>query len=194
MAKRGRPFTYQHEDEKPVTVSLRIPRDLYERMSRYAARHRQSVTELLLDGLTWRLEQDDPRGESMGDISYYDNTVLQELVKPAHLIDALIPFDEDLATFQESKAKALPDISNYDNTVIQENASAKRTGRPGTIRESILKLLREHPEGLSAEQIRGLLNAQKPIGDTLQGLRRSNLVRTEGNGREMRYFLAYESR
>ena len=51
-----------------------------------------------------------------------------------------------------------------------------------------LNLLREHPEGLSAEQIRGLLNATKPIGDTLQGMRRGNLVRTEGSGREMRYF------
>jgi hypothetical protein len=192
MAKRGRPFTYQSEDEKPVTVSLRIPRDLHDRMSRYAARHRQSVTELLLDGLTWRLEQDDPRRQSIGDISYYDNTVLQELVKPVHLLDGLIPFDEDLATFQESGAKALPDISNYDNTAIQENASVKRTGRPGTMREPILKLLREHPEGLSAEQIRGLLNPEKPIGDTLQGLRRSNLVRIEGSGREMRYFLAGE--
>ena len=192
MVKRGRPFTYQSEDEKPITVSLRIPRDLHDRMSRYAARHRQSVTELLLDGLTWRLEQDDPRRESMDNRSYYDNTVIQELRKPLHLVDALIPFDEDFATFQESNAKALPDISNYDNTVIQENASAKQTGRPGRMRESILKLLREHPEGLSAEQIRGLLNAQKPIGDTLQGLRRSNLVRTEGSGREMRYFLAGE--
>jgi hypothetical protein len=190
MAKRGRPFTYQSEDEKPVTVSLRIPRDLHDRMSRYAARHRQSVTELLLDGLTWRLEQDDPRRESMGDIQYYDNTVLRELLKPVHLLDGLIPFDEDLATFQESKAKALPDISNYYNTVIQENASANRTGRPGTMREPILKLLREHQEGLSAEQIRGFLSPEKPIGDTLQGLRRGNLVRTEGSGREMRYFLA----
>jgi hypothetical protein len=134
-------------------------------MSRYAARHRQSVTELLLDGLTWRLEQDDPRRESMGDMKYYDNTVIQELVKPAHLLDALIPFDEDFATFQESKEKALPDILNYDNTVIQENASAKRPGRPGTMRETILDLLRAHPEGLSAEQIQG---------------------------RELRYFIAYE--
>src|SRR6266568_2770654 len=120
MVKRGRPFTYQSEDEKPITVSLRIPRDLHDRMSRYAARHRQSVTELLLDGLTWRLEQDDPRRESMDNRSYYDNTVIQELRKPLHIVDALIPFDEDFATFQESNAKALPDISNYDNTVIQE--------------------------------------------------------------------------
>jgi len=45
MVKRGRPFTYQSEDERPVTVSLRIPRDLHERMSRYASIHRRSVTE-----------------------------------------------------------------------------------------------------------------------------------------------------
>jgi hypothetical protein len=148
MAKRGRPFTYQSEDERPVTVSLRIPRDLHERMSRYASIHRQSVTELLLDGLTWRLEQDDPRQQSPSDIEH------------------------------------------YDNTVIQQKSSARRSGRPATMREPILNLLREHPEGLSAEQIRGLLNAQKPIGDTLQGMRRSQLVRTEGTGREIRYFLA----
>ena len=83
----------------------------------------------------------------------------------------------------------LPDILHYDNTVIQENASSKRPGRPGTMREPILKLLREHPEGLSSEQIRGFLSPEKPIGDTLQGLRRGNLVRTEGSGREMRYFI-----
>ena len=192
MVKRGRPFTYQSEDERPVTVSLRIPRDLHDRMSRYAARHRQSVTVLLLDGLTWRLEQDDPRRESMGNTSYYDNTVLQELTKPTHLLDALIPFDEDVAAFPETKTQPIPDISNYDNTVLQEKGSARRTGRPSTMREPILNLLREHPEGLSAEQIRGFLSPEKPIGDTLQGLRRGNLVRTEGSGREMRYFLAGE--
>jgi hypothetical protein len=190
MVKRGRPFTYQREDEKPVTVSLRIPRDLYDRMSRYTARHRQSVTELLLDGITWRLEQEDHRGRSIQSIEYYDNTVLQELIKPLHLLDEAIPFDEDLAAFPEIKAQPVPDKSNYDNTVIQEKADSRLLGRPSTKREPILSLLRSHPEGLTAEQIRGLLSPEKPIGDTLQGMRRSNLVRTEGIGREMRYFLA----
>jgi len=156
MAKRGRPFTYQREDEKPVTVSLRIPRDLAEQMKRYAVRRRQSITELLLDGLKMRLEQEDPREQSGQSIAYYDNTIIQE----------------------------------YGNTVIQEKASSRRTGRQGTMRESILNLLREHAEGLTAEQIRGLLSPEKPIGDTLQGMRRGSFVRTEGGGREMRYFLA----
>src|SRR5207249_11105210 len=116
MVKRGRPFTYQSEDERPVTVSLRIPRDLHERMSRYASRHRQSVTELLLDGLTWRLEHDDHRQQSISDLSYYDNTVLQELAKPVHLVDALIPFDEDrFAVTAEINPQASLNISNYNN-------------------------------------------------------------------------------
>src|SRR5437773_3612773 len=154
MAKLGRPFTYQSEDERPVTVSLRIPRDLHERMSHYASRHRQSITELLLDGLKWRLEQEDPREQFARDLSYYDNTALQELTKPAHLLDALIPFDEDIGAFPATNAESAPDISNYnntviqessrplpeldpqlqeyDNTVIQQKASAKRSGRPPT--------------------------------------------------------------
>jgi hypothetical protein len=189
MAKLGRPFTYQTEDERPVTVSLRIPHDLHERMSRYAGRHRQSVTELLLDGLKWRLEQEDPRQQSISDLSYYDNTVLHKLAMPVHLLDAGIPFDEDLIAFPATPVTPAPDISNYNNAVIQEKVSTKRSGRPATMREPILNLLREHQEGLTAEQIRALLNAQKPIGDTLQGMRRGNLVRTEGTGREMRYFL-----
>jgi len=189
MAKLGRPFTYQSEEDRPVTVSLRIPRDLAERMKRYALRHHQSVTELLLDGLKWRLEQDDLRQQSISDLSYYDNTVLQELTKSVYLLDAAIPFDEDVAAFPPAKTEPSADISQYSNTVIQEKTTSKRSGRPGTVREPILKLLREHPEGLSAEQIRGLLSSPKPIGDTLQGLRRGHFVRTEGSGREMRYFL-----
>jgi len=121
MVKRGRPFTYQSEDEKPVTVSLRIPRDLHNRMSRYAAGHRQSVTELLLDGLTWRLEQEDWRQQSTTDIEHYDNTVLQEMTKPAYLLDESLPFDEDMAFGEEPKAQVLPDIAHYNNTVIQES-------------------------------------------------------------------------
>src|SRR5439155_22310081 len=109
-----------------------IPRDLYERMSRYASIRRQSITELLLDGLKWRLEQDDPRTQPVSDMEYYDNTAIQELTKPAHLVDALIPFDEDMAAFPATKTEPSPDlacrqtgISNYNNTVIQELARSQ---------------------------------------------------------------------
>src|SRR2546427_4468440 len=65
----------------------------------------------------------------------------------------------------------------------------RKTGRLATMREPILTMLREHPEGLNAEQIRALLNPEKPIGDTLQGLRKAGVVRFEGSGKARRYFV-----
>jgi hypothetical protein len=48
----------------------------------------------------------------------------------------------------------------------------------GEMRQRILTLLGEHPEGLSAEQIRVYLKAEKPLGNTLQGMRRAHVVTT----------------
>ena len=56
------------------------------------------------------------------------------------------------------------------------------------MRQRILTLLQDHPEGLSAEEIRVYLKAEKPIGDTLQGMRRNGVVTAQGQGRDMRYF------
>ena len=77
MAKRGRPFKYQSDAEAPVTVSLRIPRDVYEQAQRYVRMHHpMTLTDLLLDGLGLRLETPaDPRDIILSD----DNTVMQEL-------------------------------------------------------------------------------------------------------------------
>jgi hypothetical protein len=223
----GRP---EKEDAfKPVSVKL--PPDLLERVRKYALIHQQSLSELIRNGLEWRISEGDigyfrntenhpvlqadngntvilqevkrlvqrlsgivgaseaPAAQESSE-SYYGNIVLPKTAKPVRLVDVGIPVDEDVALSAETKAQLLPDISDFGNTVIQEKVSAKRPGRPGTMREPILDLLRAHPEGLNAEQIRGLLNAQKPIGDTLQGMRRQAVVRTEGKGRELRYFLA----
>ena len=224
----GRP---EKEDAyKPVSVKL--PPDLLERVKQYATIHQQSLSELIRDGLEWRITEGDvgyfrntenistPQSDTGNTVilqevkrlvqrlsgivgiseapaqelreSDYRNTELPIKAEPVCSADVGISVGEDVTVSAETKAQPLPDTSDFRNTVIQEKASAKRPGRPGTMRESILTLLRSNPEGLSAEQIRGLLNAQKPIGDTLQGLRRSQLVKTEGTGREMRYFLADE--
>ena len=81
----GRPKTYHSQEEKPVTVSLRIPRDVYEQARRYVDRRPpMTLTELLLDGLQLRLETPaDPRDMIVSD----DNTVIQELQK---MVDAAV--------------------------------------------------------------------------------------------------------
>jgi hypothetical protein len=223
----GRP---EKEDAfKPVSVKL--PPDLLERVRKYALIHQQSLSELIRDGLKWRISEGDTgyfhntenhpalqadNGNTVilqevkrlvqrlsgvvgaseapaaleSSESDYSNTVLPKMAKPVRLVDVGMPADEDVAHSAETKAQPLSDTSDFGDTVIQEKVSAKRPGRPGTMREAILDLLRAHPEGLSAEQIRGFLNPAKPLGDTLQGMRRQAVVRTEGKGREMRYFLA----
>jgi hypothetical protein len=80
----GRQPKYLSKDEQPVTVSLRIPRELTEQAKRYASMHRveKGMTELLLDGLRWRISDGDPRGlgidhppqTAQSDNTYYGNT------------------------------------------------------------------------------------------------------------------------
>jgi predicted transcriptional regulator len=68
----------------------------------------------------------------------------------------------------------------------------RKASRPrGTLRQRILEVLADHPEGLGAEQIRAYLKLPpgQSIGDTLQGMRRQHVVRTVGEKREMRYFI-----
>src|SRR6266487_3463009 len=73
----GRPPTYQSEDEKPATVSLRIPRDVYAQVERYVKMHPgMTLTEFMLDGIRIRLATPaDPRDIILSD----DNTVIQEV-------------------------------------------------------------------------------------------------------------------
>jgi hypothetical protein len=81
---------------------------------------------------------------------------------------------------------------NVPDTEPPEEALApRRMGRPrGEMGQRIVALLTEHPAGLSAEQIRAFLQPEKPLGDTLQSLRKREQVRTQGKGRDMRYFVA----
>jgi hypothetical protein len=71
-----------------------------------------------------------------------------------------------------------------------EESGQRQTRRPrGEMRQRILTLLGEHPEGLSADEIRVYLRPEKPLGDTLQGMRKQQKVRTRGTGKDLRYFV-----
>ena len=81
-----------------------------------------------------------------------------------------------------------------DITIADEEVATpapRQTRRPrGEMRQRIVALLGEHPEGLSAEEIRVYLRPEKPLGDTLQGMRRHGKVHTRGQGKDLRYFVA----
>jgi hypothetical protein len=67
-----------------------------------------------------------------------------------------------------------------------------RAGRPrSALGQRILRVLGEHPEGLTAEQIRVYASPERPIGDLLSGMKRTGVVQTKGQGRTIRYVLAH---
>ena len=61
-----------------------------------------------------------------------------------------------------------------------------------TLGERILELITQHPEGLTALEIRVHLKGPygKNIGGILEGMRRCFKVKTRGSGKDMRYFVA----
>ena len=72
----GRPSTYQSEDEKPVSVSVRMPRALYDQLQQRVSQRRLSMTEALLEGAQlWLDTPTDPREIVLSDNG---NTVIQE--------------------------------------------------------------------------------------------------------------------
>ena len=54
MAKKGRPVVYESDDERPTTISVRVPHAMYARLERHVRLYRHSMTDLLLQGLAWR--------------------------------------------------------------------------------------------------------------------------------------------
>ena len=196
MAKKGRPFVYQSEEEKPVTVSLRIPRDLAEQAKRYVSlRHSMTLTDLLLDGLRLRLDTPtDPRDLILSD----DNTVIRELEEmvDAAVQRALAKERTARGALDSSVAASAPevavqpdaDLSHNGNAVLQEEVP-RSVGKRGAMRQRILTLLQDRPEGLSAEQIRAYLQPERPLGDTLQGMKVQGKVHTRKEGKALRYFV-----
>ncbi len=217
MAKRGRPFAYQSENEKPVTVSVRLPREVYTQVERYVKRHPgMTLTEFMLDGIRLRLDTPaDPRNILLSD----DNTVMQEVQEmiraavqrevgklsafmPPHVsTPGSTPVREEptepmadlsyydntiLREIEEAAPQDAPGISSDDNTVLQENTS-RRPGRRSTLRQPIIDLLREHPQGLTAVQMKVHLRVTKNIGDTLAGMVRDGLLAKQGSGNAVWY-------
>ena len=72
----ARPPKYASEEDKPVSVTLRLPRDLYDQAQQHAKRRQTTLTELVREGLQLRLvTPTDPRDI----LATQDITVMQEL-------------------------------------------------------------------------------------------------------------------
>jgi hypothetical protein len=63
------------------------------------------------------------------------------------------------------------------------SASSEPLPSRSTVRQRILAVLREHPEGLTAVELRGLLRADRSLTDTCAGMFKNGLLRRVGRGR-----------
>ena len=68
----------------------------------------------------------------------------------------------------------------------------RKGGRPrSALGARILAMLAEHPEGLSAEELRVYVQADRPIGDTLAGMKKRGDILMHGQGKQARYVLVH---
>lgn len=125
MTKLDKRLKYQHEDEKPVTISIRLPKELHTRLEQYAAQQRQSISELLRDGLEWRLSAGDPRG--VGDASAQDD----EAYSMRKTADALADMRQALAR-QEAQIQTIVQALERQTTPAGNGLSASYTTMPAT--------------------------------------------------------------
>ena len=187
----ARPPKYESEAEKPVNVSLRLPRDLYDQAQHHARRRHTTLTELIVEGLRMRLEAPtDPRDI----IAAQDIPAMQELKQMiAAEVHAILAAQRPPIAEPAPETSAPPARTfshGKHNTVMQKGISASQRGRgrPSILRQPLLELLHKHPEGLSALELKVHLKTDKHIGDTLAGMRRSGVIKVEGEGNRRRYF------
>ena len=120
--------------------------------------------------------------------------LVREIVEGLALEAIGLPATATYSDVADTEALGVPVTATYsdvtDTEAPVETPAQRNSGRSrATMRQRILALLADHPEGLHAEAIRAYLRPERPLGDTLQGMRRQHVVQTRGHGREMVYVL-----
>jgi hypothetical protein len=113
----------------------------------------------------------------------------QELGQATALLALLERLTSAITDLHEEVCSLREDLRQMPQT--RRRSAPQRTpsiGGRGDMRRRIVALLQAHPEGLSAEDIRVYLKPEKPLGDTLQGMRKQQKVSTQGTGKALRYF------
>jgi hypothetical protein len=198
MAERGRP----PKGVERSNILLRIPTDLIEQIDTFkenleaerggfGINRTDMLIRLIEVGLQTLTQERQPAPASH--VNGQGAPAPQPTTQPAIPL-ALEPAPKtahpvDVPQAAEAPAEPVPALSYDNNTVLQDKDSQSRGSR-GEMRQRILTLLREHPKGLSAEELRVYLKPEKPLGDTLQGMVRQQRLIKQGSGKDVRYLAA----
>jgi hypothetical protein len=154
MAKLDKRLKYQSDEEKPVTISMRLPKELHTRLERYATQHRQSISELVREGLEWRLSEDVSRG--LGDVS----TKNDEAYYMGNTVHALADIHQALAR-QEAQIQAIARVLERQTTNAPTALPVAPIPRIKAEKATVLaRLQRMHETGLDSTQIAAALQAE----------------------------------
>lgn len=108
---------------------------------------------------------------------------------PERVADTVTDTVTDTSTAPPAKRKAPLRQRAVADTVADTVpvTDPKHRGRKPVLRPGILALLGEHPEGLTAAELKVYLQTEKPIGDTLAGMVKAALLVRNGSGHAVRY-------
>jgi Arc/MetJ-type ribon-helix-helix transcriptional regulator len=157
--KAGRPFVYQTDAERPMSVTVRVPHALYDEVQSQVERRRTTISAAILEGLQWWLDTPvDPRELLASDKS---NTVIQELQA---MVAAMV--QAELAK-REGDAPVMQHAIQHDssNTVLQKlrddetpTAPVSRTQK----RETVAVMPRDGSYGAVPTAVLAALEHQQP--------------------------------
>jgi hypothetical protein len=103
----------------------------------------------------------------------------QQLTHAQQMLHEMQHRYDRLLAAPNSSQPVRPELSSHP-----EPRTAPSTMDPrGDMRRRIVALLREYPEGLTPAEIRAFLGVDRPLSDTLLGMRRYGLVQRVGRGR-----------
>ena len=154
----------------PDTAQLRV-------LMQEALLETTAVTELVTDMVTATLARDLPALVREAIAGIGDT----HTVSPVTDSNSNVAVTEPPETARED-APAQESQADPSHSMRTEPTAPRKGGRPSPERQQILALLAEHPEGLTAEQIRVYITAEKSLRHTLHGMKRNGYRADAGTG------------
>jgi hypothetical protein len=180
----------KREGKKAVTVWLTVEKEL--RLKDLAATWHCSPSEVVEQALDQFHPGRPPSLSNVTEIAQNHHGNITDTAQIRAILQAELPGMVQALVEQYHREPRVTETrdSGVTETPAPTQPQSRAGGRPrGRMSQAILDLLAAHPEGLSAEQIRAVLSPIKPIGNILQGMRRTGVVQVQGHGRQQRHII-----
>jgi Arc/MetJ-type ribon-helix-helix transcriptional regulator len=179
----GRKPLYQSEAERPVTLCVRVPRDLYDQVQRQVDTRRMTMTDAILEALRLWLETPvDPRAPLASDKSH--TIALQQL--EARVGARVAALEAELATLRHEvpMPRAAPQARARD----REKSTGRHDGY-GAFARKVRLFVEEHAAvSFSCLDVAIALQATpKAVNQVLKRLLAQGVLRQEGTYKDASY-------